>query len=87
MHYTCREESTDLDIYPQRYRAMSVPSLCQRCRSNIKIFRPERCIVLDGQPRAACTEDIELETDMNELKIGEDTHQAPYSSYGYERRS
>jgi hypothetical protein len=35
----------------------------------MKIFRPEQCIVLDGKPCPACTEDIELEKEMNELEI------------------
>jgi hypothetical protein len=34
----------------------------------MKVFRPERCIVLDGKPCAACTEDIELEMEINELE-------------------
>jgi hypothetical protein len=37
--------------------------------SNMKVLRPEQCIALDGHPCAACTEDIELEKEMNELEI------------------
>ena len=35
----------------------------------MKVLRPERCVALDGSPCAACTEDIELEKEMNELEI------------------
>jgi len=35
----------------------------------MKVLRPEQCIALDGHPCAACTEDIELEKEMNELEI------------------
>jgi len=35
----------------------------------MKILRPERCVVWGGTPCAACTEDIELEKEMNELEI------------------
>jgi len=42
-------------------------TLCSR--SKVKVLRPEQCAVLDGKPCAACTEDIELEKEMNELQI------------------
>ena len=35
----------------------------------MKVLRPERCVALDGSPCAACTEDIELKKEMNELEI------------------
>ena len=34
-----------------------------------KILRPEQCVVLDGKPCSACTEDIELEKEITELEI------------------
>ena len=34
-----------------------------------KILRPEQCVVLDGKPCRACTEDIELEKEKKELEI------------------
>jgi len=33
-----------------------------------KILRPEQCVVLDGKPCSACTEDIELEKEITELE-------------------
>ena len=69
MHYTCREESTNLDIYPQHYRDMSVLSLWHCCRPKIKIFGPERCLVFDLEACAACTEDSKLEKEMNQPEI------------------
>ena len=38
-----------------------------RC-SRTKNFRPERCVVLDGKPCSACTQDIELELAIQELE-------------------
>jgi len=43
---------------------MTVPD--SRC--NAKVLRPERCVVFDNQPCAACTEDIELEKELRELE-------------------
>ena len=41
---------------------------CNRC--NAKVLRPERCVALGGAaPCSACTEDIELEKEMDELEI------------------
>lgn len=34
-----------------------------------KVLRPAQCVVLDGKPCAACTEDIELEKEIKELEI------------------
>ena len=34
-----------------------------------KVLQPAQCIVLDGKPCAACTEDIELEKEIKELEI------------------
>jgi hypothetical protein len=34
-----------------------------------KILRPKQCVVLDGNPCSACTEDIELEKEIKELEI------------------
>jgi len=34
-----------------------------------KVLRPEQCVVLDGKPCAACSEDMELEKEINELEI------------------
>jgi hypothetical protein len=42
-------------------------SLCSRCST--KVLRPERCVILDGKPCAACAEDIELEKEIQELEI------------------
>lgn len=39
---------------------------CRRCSK--EVLRPERCVVLDGKPCAACTEDIELENEIRELE-------------------
>ncbi|KIM42601.1 hypothetical protein M413DRAFT_444306 [Hebeloma cylindrosporum] len=41
--------------------------LSSRCNAS-KVLRPERCVVLDGKPCAACTEDIELEKQIGELE-------------------
>ena len=35
----------------------------------MKVHRPKRYIILDGQPCAACIENIELENKMNELEF------------------
>ncbi|KIM42475.1 hypothetical protein M413DRAFT_134628 [Hebeloma cylindrosporum] len=43
---------------------MAVP--CRRCSK--EVLRPERCVVLDGKPCAACTEDIELENEIKDLE-------------------
>jgi len=37
-------------------------------RSNAKVLRPERCVVSDGKPCAACTEDVKLEQEIRELE-------------------
>ena len=42
-------------------------ALCNRCST--KVLRPEKCVVLDGKPCAACTEDMELEKEIKELEI------------------
>ncbi|KIM44210.1 hypothetical protein M413DRAFT_25659 [Hebeloma cylindrosporum] len=41
-------------------------ALCSRCST--KLLRPARCTVFHGTPCAACTEDIELEKEINELE-------------------
>ena len=33
------------------------------------VLRPEHCVVLDGKPCAACTEDMELEKEIKQLEI------------------
>ena len=50
--------------YPQCNQEMVAP----RSRSNMKVLRPEGCIILNGKPCVACTEDIELEKETNELE-------------------
>jgi hypothetical protein len=35
----------------------------------MKVLRPEQCVIFHGKACAACTEDIELENEMNELEI------------------
>ena len=40
-------------------------------RSNADVLRPERCVVLDGGPCAACTEDVKLEQEELEQMIEE----------------
>ncbi|KIM45660.1 hypothetical protein M413DRAFT_442310 [Hebeloma cylindrosporum] len=44
---------------------------CLRCIPNKKILRPARCVALDGSgnPCSACTEDIELERELENLEI------------------
>ena len=39
-----------------------------RSRCSTKVLRPERCVILDGKPCAACAEDIELEKEIKELE-------------------
>jgi hypothetical protein len=34
-----------------------------------KVLRPKQCVVFDGKPCSACTEDIELEKEIKELEI------------------
>jgi len=42
--------------------------LCSRC--DTKVLRPEQlCTVWDGKPCDACTEDMELEKEIQELEI------------------
>ncbi|KIM45659.1 hypothetical protein M413DRAFT_442309 [Hebeloma cylindrosporum] len=44
---------------------------CMRCTRDTKILRPARCSALDGlkNPCSACTEDIELEKELESLEI------------------
>ena len=43
----------------------------QDSRCNAKVLRPERRVVFDGTPCAACTEDIELEKETGELQCSD----------------
>ena len=44
--------------------------LALHSRSDMKVLRPERCVVLDGKRCVACTKDIELEQEITELEQG-----------------
>ncbi|KIM36949.1 hypothetical protein M413DRAFT_282669 [Hebeloma cylindrosporum] len=55
--------------------SLQVPSLsgCQ-CKAT-KVLRPDRCIMPDGKPCSACTEDIQLERQLQDLeKLAQEIH-------------
>ena len=53
-------------FYPQ-CSDRNMTGLCSQC--NIKVFRPEECIVSNGGPCDACAKDIELEKEIKKLEL------------------